>query len=189
MVAREISVAVIGGVLTAIVIESLGVSERVSPIDIAILDNVLVRGAIVFLVVSAGIYGILRFIINRRQKMREKNAPKGYTVTQRPAKVIDTAEAERFGVIWKAEYGTLRDLPTSGVDDAYVHMLGAYCPHDDAKLRARTVTKWFLFEDEAWVCPECGRTYSRPTTHYGDERRIVKERMERMYDSKQSYRQ
>lgn len=181
---RTAIASIVLGLVTAVIGELLGISQRVSPVDTGVLNNVLVRGAVVFIILALVIYGLLSLIIKRRDKLRNKNAPVAFTARRRPQKVIDKVEIEKFGVKWEGLYGTLRDLPTSGVDDAYVYVDGPYCPEDDTKLKSRTVPKWFVFEENAWVCPHCGSSYSRPTMHYLDEDNVVEDELERIFQQR-----
>lgn len=178
---RAVIATIVLGLITTVIAELLGISQRISPVDTGVLSNILVRAIVVFIIFALIIYGLLSLIIRRRDKLRSENAPPVFTATQRPQKIIDKVEIEKFDVKWKGLYGTLRDLPTSTVDDAYVYVDGPYCPKDDTKLKSRTVPKWFVFEENAWVCPHCGSSYSRSTTHYLGEDNVVEDELERIF--------
>lgn len=181
---KAVIASILIGLATAVIGELLGISQRISPVDSGILNNIYVRGAVVFIIIVMLIYGLLSLKIKRRDKFRSANAPVAHTVTKRPRKVIDSIEIEKFGVRWNGLYGTLRDSPFSGVGDAYVYVDGPYCPEDETKLKSRTVPKWFVFEENAWVCPRCGCSYSRSTTHYLDEDNVVEDELERIFQQR-----
>ncbi|MDB2281283.1 hypothetical protein PM030_05290 [Halorubrum ezzemoulense] len=181
---RAVIVSILIGLITAAIGELLGISERISPVDTGILNNILVRGTVVFVILALVIYVLLSLMIKRRDKLRSENAPVVFTAKQRPQKIIDKIKIKKFGVKWEGLYGTRRDLPTSGVDDAYVYVDGPYCPKDDTKLKSRTVPKWFVFEENTWVCPHCGSSHSRPTTHYLDEDSVVEDELERIFQQR-----
>lgn len=171
--------------LSAIVLsEFLRVSKQISAIDTGVFSNIWVRGVIGTVILSLVIYGILSLIIRLRKNRREKNAPPFFTASQKPKKIFYKAEIQEFGVTWKGLYGTLRDLPTSSINDAYVYVEGPYCPDDDTKLKSRTVSKWVFFDETAWVCPHCDCAYSRSTTHYLDEDGVVEDKFERIFEER-----
>ena len=91
-------------------------------------------------------------------------------------------EIEKFGVKWKGRYGTLRKHTYTSHDNAYVYVEGPFCPDDDRKLRSRTVSKWFVFNEKAWVCPHCNNKYSRSTTHDLTEDNVVEDEFEHMFE-------
>jgi len=182
---RAAILSVILGLITMVIGELLGISKRINPVDTGILNSFWVRAAGVTLIVALIIYGILSYIIKRRQRLREENAPRGFAVKDEPKTVYAEGEIEKFGVKWEGKYGVFRDRSYTD-DDPYVYVEGPFCPEDDRKLKSRTVSKWFVFEEKAWVCPHCDRTYPRSTTHYLDEHSVVEDEFEQRFEQQVS---
>jgi hypothetical protein len=179
-------VSIILGLLTTVLAELLGISERVSPVDMGVMNNFWVRVVGITLIVAILIYVVLYLINKRRKGLRNENAPSAFTVVEPPKTVYDQIELEEFGVFWKGKYGTFREYPYNSRDDPYVYVEGPYCPEDGQKLKSRTVPKWFVFTERAWVCPNCNKIYSRPTMHYLDEDRVVEDEMEQIFQQRAS---
>jgi hypothetical protein len=177
---RAFVASVFTGLITTILAESLGLSERISPVDIVVLNNMWVRVLILTISITVAVYATLRFINNRQKKLRQKNAPRVFSTDSEPDNVLDEMVLEDFDVLWHGKYGTSR-----GRSRRTVYVEGPFCPEEGRKLKSRTVPKWLLFDEEAWVCPDCGNTYSRSTTHYLDEDNVVKDEMEQQFESRE----
>ena len=183
---RAAVASIILGLLTMVIGELLGISKRINPVDTGVLNSFWVRATGVTFIVALIIYGILSYLINRREKFREENAPLAFVSKSEPRTVLAEDEIKKFGVKWKGKYGTFRKNSYTDRDDAYVYVKGPFCPDDDRKLKSRTVPKWFVFDEKAWVCPHCDRTYPRSTTHYLDEDSVVEDELEQMFEQQLS---
>lgn len=178
--------SIISGLIIAVLAELLGISERIDPVGTGILTDIWVRGVITTVTVALVIYGLLSYFDKRRKKFRTQNAPAVSVSKRKPKKVLAEVEIEKFGVKWKGKYGTLRNRSYTSRDDAYVYVDGPFCPDDSRKLKSRTVPKWFVFDQKAWVCPHCDKKYSRSTTHYLAEDNVVKDEMELIFEEELS---
>ena len=178
---RAAVASIILGLITMVIGEFLGISKRINPIDTGVLNSFWVRATIVTFIIALIIYGILSYFIKRREKFREENAPRGFVSKSEPKTVLAEGEIKKFGVKWKGKYGTFRKRSYTDRDDAYVYVEGPFCPDDDRKLKSRTVPKWFVFDEKAWVCPYCDRNYPRSTTHYLDEDSVVEDELEQKF--------
>lgn len=183
---RPAVVSIILGLITMVIGELLGISKRINPVDTGVLNSFWIRATGVTFIVALIIYGILSVLINRREKFREENAPRAFVAKSEPRRVFAEGEIKKFGVKWKGKYGTFRSYSYTDRDDAYVYVEGPFCPDDDRNLKSRTVPKWFVFDEEAWVCPHCERTYPRPTTHYLDEDNVVEDELEQRFEQELS---
>ena len=178
---RAAVASIILGLITMVIGELLGISKRINPVDTGVLNSFWVRATIVTFIVALIIYGILSYFIKRREKFREENAPRGFVSKSEPKTVLAEGEIKKFGVKWKGKYGTFRKRSYTDRDDAYVYVEGPFCPDDGRKLKSRTVPKWFVFDEKAWVCPYCDRNYPRSTTHYLDEDSVVEDELEQKF--------
>ena len=168
------------GVLGNIVTEFLGVSQLINPVDTGVLSNIWVQRTIITTSIALFVYLLLNYIVNRKQRFREKNSPRSFVRRSEPKQVYAEGEIQDFGVKWRGKYGTFRKRSYTS-DEPYVYVEGPFCPDDDYELKSRTVPKWFIFEQEAWVCPRCNKKYPRSTTHYLTEDEVVEEEFERMF--------
>lgn len=182
---RAWAVSILLGLITMIIGEILGISKRINLVDTGVLNSRWFRAIGVTFIVTLIIYGILSYLIKRKEKFREENAPSSFLLKSKPKKVYAEDEIEKFGVKWKGKYGVFRDLSYTD-DDPYVYVEGPFCPNDGRKLKSRTVPKWFVFEEKAWVCPHCDRTYPRPTAHYLDEDSVVEDELEQRFEQQLS---
>jgi len=173
------------GLITMVIGELLGISKRINPVDTGVLNSFWFRATGVTFIVALIIYGILSYLIKRREKFREENAPRGFVAKSEPKTVYVEGKLEKFGVKWQGKYGVFRDRSYTD-DEPYVYVEGPFCPDDGRKLKSRTVPKWFVFEERAWVCPHCDRTYPRSTTHYLDEDSVVEDEMEQRFEQQLS---
>ena len=169
---------IIIGLITNIIYELSGISNQIDPIDKGIFNNIWVQRAIITISVALLIYGLLYYLNKRKKELRQKNAPSVFSSNREPKRVYAEGEMQKFGVMWKGKYGTFRDRSYTSLDDAYVYVEGPFCPDDDGKLKSRTVRKWFVFNDKAWVCPRCNSKYPRSTTHYLAEDNVVEDEFE-----------
>jgi len=183
---RAAVASIILGLITMVIGELLGISKRINPVDTGVLNSFWVRATIVTFIVALIIYGILSYLIKRREKFREENAPRGFVSKSEPKTVLAEGEIKKFGVKWKGKYGTFRKRSYTDRDDAYVYVEGPFCPDDGRKLKSRTVPKWFVFDEKAWVCPYCDRNYPRSTTHYLDEDSVVEDELEQKFEQQLS---
>lgn len=168
--------------------ELLGISKRINPVDTGFLSSFWFRATGVTFIVALVIYGILSYLIKRREKFREENASRRFVAKSEPRTVYAEASIEKFGVKWEGKYGVFRDRSyTNG--DPYVYVQGPFCLDDGRKLKSRTVPKWFIFEERAWICPHCNRTYPRSTTHYLDEDSVVEDELEQRFEQQLSKEQ
>jgi hypothetical protein len=186
---RTAIASIILGLITTALAELLGISQRINPIDTGILNNVWVRSAGITIIVALVIYAVLSYLNKRRKKFRKQNAPAGFVSNSEPRTVYAECEIEKFGVKWRGKYGTFRNRSYTSRDDAYVYVEGPFCPDDDRKLKSRTVPKWFVFDQKAWVCPHCDKKYPRSTTHYLTEDNVVKDEMERVFEQQRAQQQ
>jgi hypothetical protein len=161
--------------------ELLGISKRVNPVDTGFLNSFWFRATGVTFIVAFIIYSILSYLIKRKEKFREENAPRRFVAKSEPRTVYAEDNIEKFGVKWKGKYGVFRDRSYTN-DDPYVYVEGPFCPDDGRKLKSRVVPKWFVFKQRVWVCPHCDRTYSRSTTHYLDERGVVEDELKQKFE-------
>jgi hypothetical protein len=182
---RAAVASILLGLITMVIGELLGISKRINPVDTGVLSGFWFRATGVTFIVALIIYGILSYLIKRREKFREKNAPRGFVAKSEPKTVYVEGEIEKFGVKWEGKYGVFRDRSYTD-DDPYVYVEGPFCPDDSRKLKSRTVPKWFVFEERAWVCPHCDRTYPRSTTHYLDEDSVVEDELEQRFEQQLS---
>lgn len=179
---RAAITSIILGLITMVIGELLGISKRINPVDTGVLNSFWVRAAGVTFIVALIIYATLIHLINRRERFREENAPRVFTSKSEPRTVLAEDEINKFGVKWKGKYGTFRKRSYTDRDDAYVYVEGPFCPDDDRKLKSRTVPKWFVFDEKAWVCPHCDRTYPRSTIHYLGEHSVVEDELEQRFE-------
>lgn len=186
---RTAIASIILGLITTILAELLGISQRINPVDTGILNNIWVRSAGITIIVALVIYAVLSYLDKRRKKFRKRNAPAGFVSKSEPRTVYAECEIEKFGVKWKGKYGTFRNRSYTSRDDAYVYVEGPFCPDDDRKLKSRTVPKWFVFDQKAWVCPHCDKKDSRSTTHYLTEDNVVEDEMERLFEQQRAQQQ
>jgi len=182
---RAAVASILSGLITTVIGELLGISKRINPVDTGVLNSFWFRATGVTFIVALIIYGILSYLIKRREKFREENAPRSFVAKSEPKTVYAEGEIEKFGVKWKGKYGVFRDRSYTN-DDPYVYVEGPLCPDDGRKLKSRTVPKWFVFEERAWICPHCDRTYPRSTTHYLDEDSVVEDEMEQRFEQQLS---
>lgn len=183
---RAALASIILGLLTTVLGELLGISQRINPVDTGVLNSLWARVVGVTVLVALIIYGVLDYLIRRRENLREENAPRAFSSKSEPRTVLAEGEIEKFGVKWTGKYGTFRRRSYTDSDDAYVYVEGPFCPEDGRNLKSRTVPKWFVFEEEAWVCPHCERTYPRSTTHYLGEDNVVEDELEQRFEQQSS---
>ena len=179
--ARAVLASVVGGLVLAGITEFLGRSLYDPSPTIAVLGNPYIRYGLYFVIFALLLYKGVGYVRQRREEIVSNNTSRAWVVTSKPKNVEYTSEIEQYGVLWKGLYGTRSQYATSR-DDRYVYVEGPFCPEDKTELDRRTVPKWFVFDQRAWVCPLCEKTYPRPRKHMYNERDNMEKIFERVFE-------
>jgi ribosomal protein L37AE/L43A len=114
-------------------------------------------------VIFGGIYIALTKYTQNMQEIEEKNRSGAFLIKGEPEYPEQEGEIEKFGVVWKAVYGSNR--MRRGRGNYYTYIKGCYCPHCDTQLNRKTVPRLIYLQKKVWKCPTCEKTYSRPNLH------------------------
>lgn len=179
--ARDVFAAVIGGLILAVILELAGRGLYSVDPALGLLANPWARflGLAVFSVLL--LYSVIWLIKKRRERLRKANRSSIFTITQPPREVFYEGEIEKFGIRWKGQYGNLSQFGSLARDDPYAYVVGPICPHDGRDLVTRTVSHWFVFTKDVWVCTHCDGEFPRPTRHFGKEHDVVEKEFEAIF--------
>ena len=180
---REFTKRVFAGLVSSAIFTSVLFLASVNPTPQtwlgSILSNPFYRYGLIGIVVFGVSLTLIRHIQSFREELRKSNAPSVQTVKREPRYVEAEGEIEKWGVIWKAKYGTMR---RTGSGSPYSYVTGPYCPHDGTELERRKVRRLLVKTQRVWTCPECDRDYTRPRKHLHNEQSAVEKIFDRMFE-------
>lgn len=103
---------IILGLITMVVSELLGISKRINPVDTGVLNIFWIRAAGVAFIVALITYVILSYIIIRREKFTEENAPRRFAFKREPRTVHAEDKSRNSESNGRASTGRFGCAPT-----------------------------------------------------------------------------
>lgn len=166
--------SVIGGVLLNGLVPLESVDSALFGV---ILEDPILRISGLTLLLVVPVYLAADYLISigkrlvvRRQEIQSSNSPSMSVSTSKPSTILWNGVVRHYGVDWYAVYGKYR---RGNEPYAYITR-GPCCPNCQTEMLTRNQTKLFILKQRIWLCPECETTVERPDQMLFEERKGVK---------------
>ncbi|MFC6835630.1 hypothetical protein [Halomarina ordinaria] len=171
--------SVIGGILLNAVVPFDSINSEV--FAVVLTDPILRTGALTVVLIApvyfgvSYIIGVVSSLVDRRREIQKSNSPGAFSVPSRPSKLIWHGVIRQYGADWYVTFGERRRGSTRY---AYIEK-GACCPNCQTEMLRRNKTKFVVFKRRVWLCPQCETVVDRPKEMLFEEKRGVKNVVEK----------
>ena len=171
--------SVIGGFFLNAIVPFDSINSEV--FAVVLTDPILRTGAFIVVLVAPVYFGVKYIIglgsslVDRRREIQKGNSPSVFSSTSKPSKLAWYGVVRHYGAVWYVAVGE----PRRGSEKyAYIEK-GPCCPSCQTEMLHRNKTRLFILKRRIWLCPECETVVDRPDEMLFEERRGVKNVVEK----------